>query len=253
MNSRRAQCGQALVEGLLAMLVLVSIWVAVAWLGNLQDMALTVQHASRHAAFSYTRNPSPESSVSLRGQYFMGPAHQWNERSGKAMLPWPRDQVRIDVSRSAVLGQPAQAGGTNPLAHVLRNDWGLLDKGIVHAQVLALPKADTVHHPDLSTSRASILGLKDFSIYPQLRRHISILEGAGHASGDVHAQQIIGRSLLAWSDSAHASGAIGLRVDATMSAVDKAWDRQHPVFDWLQPWAGYVPAERLEHSFRELP
>ncbi|NYT57550.1 hypothetical protein H0A65_01280 [Alcaligenaceae bacterium] len=251
MKSQMKQRGQALVEGLLAMLVLVSIWVAVAWLGNLQDMALTAQHASRHAAFSYTRNPATYSIKDIRRQYFLGPAHQWNERSGNSMLASPLDQISLNWDRSSILVQSAQVGGTNPLARELRNDWGLLDKGIVRAQVYVTPGAKPVNLVSDSAVPASVLGLEDFNHYPQLSRQTSILEGAGHAANDALAQQIVAQSALAWSDSAQASRMAGMKIDSVMTSIDAPWHRERPVFDWLGPWAGYVPEARLGHSTKE--
>lgn len=42
-----SQRGQALVEGLVILLVLLVLWVGIAWLGRLQDMGLQAVHGSR--------------------------------------------------------------------------------------------------------------------------------------------------------------------------------------------------------------
>lgn len=247
MNPRnRAQGGQALVEGFLAMLVLASIWVAVAWLGHLQDMALSVQDASRYAAFAYTRNPAVDTDHGIRAQYFQGAARRWNDRSGNPMLDSPLHQVRIIWDRTSTLSQAAQPGGNEVMAESMRNGWGIQDGGIVNAFVYASPGSEVVNGVG-----ASLLGLEDFNDYPQLRRHTALLEGARHAANDAQVQQIAAQSALAWSDSAQASVTIGRKVDAAMAAVDAAWHRARPVFDWLGPWAGHVPAGRLAYPVKE--
>lgn len=246
MNSKWAQGGQALVEGFLAMLVLISLWVAIAWLGHLQDMALSAQHASRRAAFAYTRNPAVETDDGISAQYLRGPAHRWMDHSGNPMLDSPAHQVRVYWDRASTLSQAAQPGGNEAMAEAMRSGWGIQDRGVVHAFVHALPGSGAAH-----AAGSSLLGLEAFNDYPPLRRHTAILEGAGHASNDAQAQRIVAQSTLAWSDSAQASAAHGRKIDAAMAAVDAPWHRARPVFDWLGPWAGHVPAARLAYPVKE--
>ncbi|MGB6104590.1 MAG: hypothetical protein WBF88_12185 [Pusillimonas sp.] len=239
------QGGQALAEGLVVMLVLVSLWVAVAWLGQLQDMALSAQHASGHAAFAFTRNPVGDAAEHIRWQYFQGPAHQWKDRGGNPMLALPLSQVQVNWARPEELDQEAQPGGSSIHAESLRRSWQLGDRGIVSARVSATPR----HGVAASSAGSSV----DFNRYPNLRRHTAILEGAGHAADDVRVQQIVAQSELAWSDSARASRIIGTKIDAAMAAVDAPWHRDRPEFDWLGLWAGHVPAERLADSPKGRP
>src|SRR5690606_38329884 len=125
------QDGQAVVEGLLVLIALTSLWVAAAWLGHLQDMALSAQHASRQAAFSLTRNPEEERVDRVRQQYFTGPAHQWSDRRGNPMLGASRDSVQLHVDRRSVLHQRAQPGGIDDSAGSLRRSWRLQGDGVV--------------------------------------------------------------------------------------------------------------------------
>ncbi|NYT85851.1 hypothetical protein [Pollutimonas harenae] len=246
MSAKVTQGGQALAEGLVAMVVLASIWVAVAWLGRLQDMALSAQHASGLAAFAYTRNPAAHIDYGIRAHYFQGPAHQWKDRSGHSLLASSLHQVQFDFKRASVLSQAGQPGGIDAMAVSLRDDWGIQDEGIVNAAVHFLPGSGTV-----DVAGNSVLGLGAFNDYPQLRRHTAILEGAGHASNDTRVQQVVAQSTQAWSDSARASVDMGKKVDAAMAAVDAPWHRARPVLDWLSPWAGHVPAARLAHPVKE--
>ena len=249
MSQNSAQKGQALAEGVLAMLVLASIWVAMAWLGHLQDMALSAQHASRHAAFVHTRTPGSVSRDTVL-PFFQTAAHQWNERNGDPMLALPSWQVQLHLDRRTMLDPLAQVGGNDAMAASLRDNWGIQDQGIVDVSVQALPG---VHSENATEETASVLGLGIFKHYPLLRRHTAILEGAGHASNDAQVQDIVVRSGLAWSDSASTSIALGKRINAVMENVDAPWRRAHAVFDWLGPWAGHVPAGHLADPIKEQP
>jgi len=246
MSPKATQSGQALAEGLVAMVVLASIWVAVAWLGRLQDMALSAQHASRHAAFAYTRNPASHNDYGIKTQYFQGPAHQWKDRVGHSILASPLHQVQLNFERTSTLSDAGQPGGNDAWAMSLRKDWAVQDEGIVNASVYVLPGPGTVN-----VSSTSVLGLGAFNDYPKLRRHIAILEGAGHASNDAQVQQVVAQSAPAWADSTRASVIVGTRVDAAMAAIDAPWHRPRPVLDWLAPWAGHVPAARLANPVKE--
>lgn len=218
--------GQALVEGIVALLVLLSLWVAISWLGRFQDMALQASHASRFAAFSLTRNPDAPPVIQSRTDYFSGPDHQWMDRRGRSalgnVLSKDRSEVTLKVVRQPALEPGAQPGGVSARAHDLRQGWRLEDMGIVKATVVVAPPR-----------------------YPALARHTALLTGAGHATDDIDSQRRLAESPAAWSDSANRSYGLGRRIESGVSALDRAWGRPEPHFDWLVPWAGYVPVHHL--------
>ena len=216
------QAGQALVEGIVVLLALLSLWVAISWLGRFQDMALQASHASRFAAFSLTRNPIAPPVLQGRTDYFSGPDHQWMDRRGQSALSKDRSEVTFSVGRQPVLQSGAQPGGAASRAQELRQGWRLEDTGILKAYAI------------VSSSH-----------YPALARHTALLTGAGHASDDADNQHRLAESPATWGDSANPSYELGRRIESRVSALDRAWGRSQPHFDWLGPWAGYVPAHHL--------
>ncbi|MDS1141799.1 hypothetical protein RE432_15260 [Pusillimonas sp. SM2304] len=236
------QGGQAVLEGLLVLVVLASLWVAGAWLGHLQDMALSAQHASRQAAFSLTRNPADDPAERIRQQYFSGPSHQWSDRRGARMLGESPDSIQLRLDRHAMLQQSAQPGGDDASAESLRRSWRVQDGGIVTARLRVAPQPQGSR----PAGAAFASGLNDFDIYPVLHRHTAILAGAGHAAEDAQVQHILAQSPLAWHDSANTAYALGRKIDNVMGLVDAPWRRDRPVLDWLGPWAGDIPASRLD-------
>lgn len=236
------QQGQALVEGMVALIVLISLWVGIAWLARYQDMALQASHASRYAAFTFTRNLQAPVESDVRQYYFSGPAHQWSDRGGKQLLTDGRAEVGLRYDSSSVLAARAQPGGNALYARTLRQEWHLDDKGISSGHITVAPLSGRAMRPEIP----SFTGLNYFDNQRLvLRRHTAILAGAGHAADDTAAQQVVADSALAWGHSAHASYALGARIAAAMARVDTAWNRTEPVFDWLVPWAGHVPDSHL--------
>jgi hypothetical protein len=205
---------------------LLSLWVAISWLGRFQDMALQASHASRFAAFSLTRNPDAPPVVQSRTDYFSGPDHQWMDRRGQSVLSnvlsKGHSEVTLKVVRQLALDPGAQPGGVLARAQELRQDWRLEDTGIVKATVVVAPPH-----------------------YPALARHTALLTGAGHAADDIDSQHRLAESPAAWSDSANRSYELGRRIESGVRALDRAWGRSEPHFDWLVPWAGYVPVYHL--------
>lgn len=240
----RTQDGQSLLEGMVALLVLGSIWAGVAWLGRLQDIALTTQHASGRAAFAAARQDTAGLPDRLREGFFDRPAHQWADRAGSRLLAATPDDVLISLDRGPVLSLLAQPGGSGSVATQLRSDWALHDTGLITARVVSRPTSALSHNrPD------GILGLRILDIsLPVLARHTSILIGAGHAPADTSVQRILRQSGLAWSGAADTSKSAGRMVAGIMNDVDDGWDRPTPDFDWLLPWAGRVPGRHLSRA-----
>lgn len=246
----RRQSGQALLEGMVAMLVLLALWVGVAWLARFQDMALQASHASRFAAFSLARDPGYASIGAIRQSYFSGPGHQWKDRRGTEILIAGRNEVVLDITRDARLPSGAQPGADHAGATQLRKEWRLEDAGIASAAVRVTAQR-AVEQAQSETDRPGAgdslgLGLRHFDAYSMpLVRHTAILLDAGHASNDRETQVRVAQSDLGWGGAANASYGLGRKISSAMNAVDGAWQRPEPVFDWLGPWHEIIPEHHL--------
>ncbi|NYT64981.1 hypothetical protein H0A58_03230 [Alcaligenaceae bacterium] len=238
------QQGQAMAEGLVVFLALLVLWVGLAWLGRLQDMGLQAQHGSRHAAFAASRYMDDALAVQqVKHGYFLGPSHQWSLRSGAAILDKEASQVTVKLERGLTLDDKAQVGGRGLSVARLRTELGTADLGILQANV----DLNLSSWREQQTDKASLLRLSDLDkVWPILRRHTAILIDSGHASNDAAAQQRLEISPIAWANSSQKSYELARRTDAVMGAVDAAWSRERPVFDWLQAWTGRVPEHHLQ-------
>lgn len=246
----RRQAGQALLEGMVAMLVLLGLWVAGAWLYRYQDMALQAAHASRFAAFVLTRDAGYASIEPIRQSYFSGPGHQWKDRRGRDFLGAGRGEVTLEITRGLQLPPGAQPGLADSPAALLRQQWQLEDQGVASAAVKV-----NMRQADMRKTRETTqpmvedtfgLGLRQFDSYPApLVRHTAILLDAGHASDDQEVQARVALSSLGWRAAAEVSHGLGKTVSSAMNKVDGAWRRPKPVFDWLGPWQGAIPEHHL--------
>lgn len=179
----------------------------------------------------------------VRSGYFLGPSHQWALRSGQAVLAPDGAQVTVDIQRVQTLADKAQVGQAGVSVAQLRQELGTADRGILQARVAV----------DLSTLRSyqqstpSMLGLSDLDgAWPTLHRMTAILIDSGHAANDVTAQSRLNESPTAWAASSQRSYQLARQTDAVMGAVDGAWSRQRPVFDWIKAWTGRVPDHHLQ-------
>lgn len=239
-SSTQAQGGQALVEGAVVLLVLLSLWVAVAWLARLQEIAMAAQNAASRAAFAASRFDTRGLADSGASPFFSGPAHQWVDRGGNRLISGS-DQLRAGILRGPELISAGQPGGDRPVATALRKDWRLDDLGVLDAWVVAAPGLPLVPRP-----ARSVTGLVQFDeTYPVLHRHTAILIDAGHASSDIDVQHTLQRSSQAWRNSADVSTSLGLQIGSVLEPVDSVWGRPALQLDWLSSWAGRVPAQHL--------
>lgn len=244
-----SQRGQALLEGVVVLTALLSLWIAIPWLSRLQHIALTAQHASSYAAFAASRSDVVDLDNSVRHQFFSGPAHQWRDRAGNRILAKLEDTVAIHLDQYEKLSLLGQPGGDHASAQTLRRDWQIHDKGVLSARVTVTPENTRDSNAEAVTSSR----LAPLSAYPSLQRHTAILTGAGHSSDDAAVQKTIAQSALAWNAPATTSYGLGRRISSAMSAVDAGWQRTSPVFDWLSAWAGHVPAAHLSSDEWGLP
>jgi|GEM_PF-382399 len=239
------QSGQALAEGLVAAALLAVFWIALGWVGRVQDISMSAQHASGFAALLATRTLHPVSDHmagrAAKTAYFSGPAHQWLAPNGRSLL------------RGAAGGvsQDAKAGLQNPGVSLLkasdeplfqerypgdagwlpfmRTDWRGAHAGVAiahaHAPIRILP-----FEP---------------GIVLHVRRQVSILRDAGHAGSDAASQQALARARHAWRGAAGQSANVGRHVASVMAPTESGWRRPLPSFDWTSPWEGEVPAAVL--------
>jgi len=222
--------GQALLEGMVGLVALIVMFWAIPVLGRYQDIALQGAHASRYAAFLAALGVPSHGDVSaMTGTaYFSGSPQRWRTASGDALMP-----LGPEISTQRVPDvMAAQPGAGHAQAAMLRHEWQVGDDAMLQATVLAQP------HDVVSLLPAAPGSLR-------IVRSTSILTGAGHASSDTAAQQRVADGASGWAQAAARSSSAGREVAARMQAVDEAWARPHPDFDWLGAWQALVPADRL--------
>lgn len=236
------QAGQALVESMVAISGLAVLWVALNWLAQYQDIALSAIHASRHAAFVVTRVPQAQAPAAATDPFFTGAAHRWVDRHARPLVD-VHDPVDHFWGHASGLSPAAQPGAHNANATLLRREWSLEDGGIIYAKVAP----NFAPRPETNPRHvAALLNLETFDFaYPTLERSTGILTGAGHAASDTEAQSRVAASQLAWQAAHAASQTAAGETVARGPAADAAWGRTEPSFDWLQPWSGRVPGHLL--------
>ncbi len=106
MSLHAQQGGQALVETLVVLTVLGSLWLGIAWLGRLQDVGLQLAHASRRAAFAHAHQGLAPAALGRAGDaYLDAPGHRWRTRQGQDFLG---DEARLNLaSLGAMTGRQA--------------------------------------------------------------------------------------------------------------------------------------------------
>jgi len=237
-----AQSGQAALEAMISALALAVLWVGIAWLGRIQDIALQASHAARYSAFMASRDDTVAATNQVRTGFFAGIGNQWSDLRGNALQTSVYQTISATLTRGKPIAFDAQAGGSDSNSIQLRKDWGIADQGVLSAQVSLVPR--NIDKP--SGGKESLLKLAQFdAAYPRITRHTAILTGAGHAGSDSLTAERIARSDLGWSGPADSSFRAGRRIASVASQVDAAWNRPAPVFDWLGPWADQVPAQHL--------
>ena len=247
-----SQDGQALAEGMVAMLVLIALSGGIAWLFRLQDMALQATHASRALAFEYVRNPQA-ADVSKTPSHIFHNEQRWNTTRGKSML----ESGSILTNLSADTTDEQGSGFWPKLMPVAARPWselGLPDEGIVTASVAVhLQKEDALDIAGVFLQQKAkadeLIRVSPLSFL----RQTSILANGGHAQNHQQAQQRIAQSDSLWRATADRSQSWGRRVAALLEPVDAPWDRASPNFDWLLPWADRLPSHVRPANFRSLP
>jgi len=234
MSIHARQGGQALVETLVVLTVLGSLWLGIAWLGRLQDVGLQLAHASRRAAFAHAHQGLAPEALAPGGDGYLGaPGHRWRTRRGVDFLA---DEARLAVES---LGPMAGRQIGDPVAGAadLRRELRLGDPAVwrAGARVRTAGEAETA---------GTLLDFDRLGL--GLRRHTAILSGDGAAADDADAQSILAGSPRAWGAAASASREAGRAALGRLRGVDAAWGRALPDWDWTGPWTGSVPRPHLQ-------
>ncbi len=229
------QRGQALAEALMVLAALGCLWLAVAWLGRLQDIGLHLAHASRRLAFAHAHQGLAPQDLATDGPFQMGAAGpHWHNRQGQDLLP-----AGVQLDLGALARVPARQVG-DPVAGAgeLREQWQLGDPSVWRAGATAVTLGQSAPRGDL----------RDFDqLQLTLQRHTAILRGSGAATGDAQVQSTLGSSQRAWARWASASRAAGQRIQEGMQPVDAAWGRPGLTWNWIDPWAAWVPQTHLQN------
>ena len=211
------------------MVLLLALWTAGSLLFRLHDIALSAQHASAYAAFALAwteENMKPgRYDPDAVARFFAGPAHAWRTLAGHHMLA--QQNLGMHTTHNDTLPTLAQVGGADGQARALRGDWGIEDAGVLTVQSQTRPDASFL--------------LRHLGAAPTIRRHTAILVGAGHADTATVTQRRLAQSWLGWRSPASTSLGLARHLGSRMSAVDAAWKRPLPLYDWLTPWAEEVP------------
>ncbi|MCK9511634.1 MAG: hypothetical protein M0R28_10445 [Pigmentiphaga sp.] len=218
--------GQALLEGLAALSVLVLLFWAVTWLGRGFLAIDRLAHASRHAAFLTAQGEdAAERQMWLEEFWLETPARWWRQRRhGVEGLP-PAGHW---AERRQALASSAQPGGAHPEAMRLRPQWQLEDEGLL-----------------IMEAAAAIPGWVSRGATPGsigLRRHTALASGAGYSHDDAHSTRRLEGGEAAWGAAAARSRDVGRAVAERLEPVDRAWSRPSPRWDWVASWQARRPA-----------
>lgn len=230
------QNGQALSEALVVLVALASMWAGVAWLGQLQDIRQQLAHISRHAAFAWAHQEMGMAAMAQRANTdLQAKGNQWQTRQGARRL----SSALVLRIESDAMAQAAQIGSPDAKARVLHAQWQLGQNAIwvAHAQAAT----GTLRQPSQALHDFDLLALP-------LSQHTAILRGHGAANSDSAVKTILSGSEAGWLGMQQASERAGRHVAERVAAVDAAWSRPAPVWDWLSSWEGQVPPRYLERA-----
>ena len=231
---RDFQAGQALAETLVVLAVLGSLWVAIAWLGRLQDVGLQLAHASRRAAFAHAhQGQTPQMLAPAADGYLDAPGHRWLTRQGQDFLD---GAAGLDLQALGPQDGP-QAGDPSAVAAALREELQLGDPTVWRA----LARVRTAGGP---TTQGTLADFDRLGLH--LQRQTAILSGDGAAHGDAAVQAVLAGSRHAWQGAAAASQRAGEAVLDRAAGVDAAWGRALPDWNWIDAWTGSVPHPHLQ-------
>jgi hypothetical protein len=258
-SSRMAASGQSLVEALLGLLVLGSLFVLIPLLGRIQDLALQSTFASRYAAFSLASYDVNDAVLhdEVTARFFGLGVQRWLSLGMGNMVDAAGENIDVLTVADGPGGLDARAqiGGTDNQSGTLREELLFRDKGASTSHVSVRPRLATRPQNGLGNpSGAQLMGLQEWAAMKlTVAGSLSLLTDAGQASGDDAVQASIAASDHAWRLAASRSVEAGKSANAALRPLDKPWDRPDVDFDWLRPWTALVPADRLRASGQGAP
>ncbi|MCD0501636.1 hypothetical protein [Bordetella petrii] len=198
------QRGQAAVEAVLVVALLVLFMHGVATVGSLQMQGLGAAQFSRHAVF-----------LSARGM----------------ATPAFEHGALVSIDASPFVDASGTAG--NPDAVGLARDWLRADPHLrtAFASVQAPGQVPFTQ----SGSAARIMSIQ---------RHTTLAVSAGHAHGQAATVQRLGMSPAGWTATAQRSQAAAQALHRRMQPVDAPWARGQWSVDWLGAWMDIGPGSR---------
>lgn len=215
------QAGQALLECLLVGAMVLLLWQAGEWLGQMQRLSAQAGLEARRTVFQLAAGmPAAAATVATIGQ----------GRAGADGLEEPGV-----LTPATSVPERLQVAGLETHAWALRHDFGA-QAGLWSAQT-RLPAP--LPPPGLSVAPMSMT----------LPAALVLLGGKGNGSaggaGDAAVQQRIAAATKAWRSAAQGTMEHAAQLDRQMRRVDAPWRPGHDVAAWLETWAGAVP-ERLQ-------
>lgn len=218
------QLGQAMIEALLLIIVLASLFIAVIWINKLQDIGLQLNHQSRNLVFKY--------------------AYQKTDIADNDYLQkniWLNRQTESLINNITINNKNNESGayylvGKNfghilPLFDELKLGDSSILKTTVSASIGDLDKPSRISNFDRNKLTIS--------------RYTSIMTDVKTIPNDSQIQENLRGSKTIWHSQANKSIALGHELEDKLQGIDQAWGRPLPNWDWLGRWASQLPARHL--------
>jgi len=236
--------GQALVEALIALLLLAALMHGMVMIGAIALRAMQAAQWSRLAVFADAERHTaiagdsrsrthvefiPMDGEYQRAGYSRGDAHRQDHG------PQAVHGLDTDYDTGNSHKDPARETGDiqigNVRAGILARDWLPIDARLRRAQATVYP----VSMPAVASANvpASMLSV---------RRDTVIAAGTGHGVDHATVVRRMDRSPIGWSSAAQRSASITDAVTRRMQGVDTSWMRSAASTDWLSVWGDLGPA-----------
>lgn len=214
------QKGQALTEALILLVLLAALFMAVTWLGKLQDIGLQLNHASRHNAFKIAYQKQDLSTDSYLADYLSN--SRWARQDGANLI----GDFELAITPTEI--NPYKYANKKFVSSLaLFDELKLVDKNLW--QITASTNTAERNRPDL-----------------RLSRFTTILRDVPSIKDDAQVQTNLANSNSAWRRNSDQSIRLGQELTSRLKGLDKAWNRSLPDWDWLKSWTGEVPRRHLK-------
>lgn len=234
--ARAGFAGQAMVEALLGLGLLVVLFWAVSVLGRQLDLVQQLAHASRHAVFLDAAGEWDEALEQTLLEDFWLAGHEQRWRTPQSLSLVVPGSARWQTGRSS-LPSAAEIGGTQRDAAQLRPEWALQDTGVYqrHAQVSLRGFRVWVPGAGSDSAKAMMPALV-------LQRQTSLVAGAGATSSDEETSKRLEHGPSGWAKAAERSRDLGQTATHLLSPLEQGWGRPTPRWDWVSSWQHQRPA-----------